>query len=33
VEAINEWSYEQFEDWIIEEGPEYKINSNMLVER
>lgn len=30
VEAINEWSYEQFEDWLIEEGDEYRIHSEIL---
>ncbi len=30
VEAINEWSYEQFEDWLIEEGDEYQIHSAIL---
>ena len=31
VEAINEWSYENFENWIIEEGDEYTINAEILV--
>ena len=30
VEAINEWSYEKFEDWLIEEGPEYHIHNEIL---
>jgi hypothetical protein len=30
VEAINEWSYEKFEDWLIEEGPEYHIRNEIL---
>ena len=30
VEAINEWSYEIFEDWLIEEGPEYHIHNEIL---
>ena len=31
VEAINEWSYENFENWLIEEGDEYTINAEILV--
>lgn len=30
VEAINEWSYDNFEDWLIEEGPEYHIHTGIL---
>lgn len=30
VDAINEWSYEKFEDWLIEEGSEYQIHAEIL---
>jgi uncharacterized tellurite resistance protein B-like protein len=30
VEAINEWSQERFGDWLIEEGPEYRIHGTLI---
>jgi hypothetical protein len=30
IESINEWSQEQFGDWLIEEGDQLVIHSNIL---
>ena len=32
VEAINEWSMEQYGDWLIEEGETYHVHGQLIKE-
>lgn len=32
VEAVNEWSLEEHGDWLVEEGPTYTVNRELLSE-